>query len=62
MKNTVTRLLALLLALTLLLCCAAQAEPAQTPDETPESHTVEGVTYPICVSSPTRKRTPPRVR
>jgi len=46
MKKTANRLLALLLALMLLLACAAQAEPAVIPDETPESHTVEGVTYP----------------
>lgn len=34
MKKTVNKLLALLLALTLTLCCAAQAETAENPAET----------------------------
>ena len=47
MKKTVNRLLAMLLALTLMLCFAAQAEPAGTP----ETRTVEGVTAPCFADS-----------
>ena len=47
MKKTATKLLAALLALTLLLGCAALAEPAEAPDETPEGYAVTGNTYPL---------------
>ncbi|MBQ6122349.1 MAG: hypothetical protein IJI59_11495 [Clostridia bacterium] len=47
MKKTATKLLAALLALTLLLGCAALAEPAEAPAETPEGYTVTGNTYPF---------------
>lgn len=46
MKKPLNKLLALLLMLTLLPACAAQAEPAVTGDSTPEAHTVTGTTYP----------------
>jgi len=49
MKKTVKKLLAALLALTLLLGCAAIAEPADNLDETPETHAVTGITYPFLV-------------
>lgn len=42
MKKNLNRLLALLLALTLLLSCAALAEPAEVPEDAPETHTVTG--------------------
>ena len=47
MKKTATKLLVALLALTLLLSCAALAEPAEAPAETPEGYTVTGNTYPF---------------
>ena len=47
MKKTATKLLAALLALTLLLGCAALAEPAEAPAETPEGYAVTGNTYPL---------------
>lgn len=47
MKKTATKLLAALLALTLLLGCAALAEPAEAPDETYEGYAVTGNTYPL---------------
>ena len=47
MKKTATKLLAALLALTLLLGCAALAEPAEAPAETPEGYTATGNTYPL---------------
>ena len=59
MKKTVNKLL----ALTLTLCCAAQAETAENPAETvtPESHTVEGVTYPYLrqLTAEEKESTPP---
>ena len=47
MKKTATKLLAALLALTLLLGCAALAEPAEAPDEIYEGYAVTGNTYPL---------------
>ena len=47
---------------SLLLACAAQAEPAAIPDETPESHTVKGVTYPYLRQFSDEEKIPPRAR
>ena len=56
MKKALNRFLAVLLALTLLVGCAACAEPAEATDETPESHTVTGTTYPYLRRTPLHAR------
>ena len=42
MKKTINRLLAFLMAMMLLIGCAAQAESTEAPPEAPVNHTVTG--------------------